>query len=385
MTNKVEKRRAFLINSLFLGVVIAFIYIFFKYLFAFLSPFIIAFALAVVIQNPLRLLDKKTNAKHHTLFSILLVVFSICIIIIPIILIFAQIVSRISEFVSYVSAQIQDLPTFLNSLQTELLGAISFLPDAIYNSIESSVNDIFDSLTATSVSDIDSSMQVSSSFDLSSISSSITSGISGVYSVVKGIPSALIAIVISIIAWIYFTKDYNFIVSFIQKQLPSNNKNILVEFKQIFSRTVLKMIRAYLLIMFITFCELFIGFSILSALGILNNSYYSLIAVLIAIFDILPVAGSGGILVPWALGALILGNYKLAIGLMVIYVIISVIRQYIEPKIVGDSLGVHPIITLAGLYFGLKLFGVFGMFVVPITVMTLKAFNDSGQIKLWNK
>ncbi len=99
----------------------------------------------------------------------------------------------------------------------------------------------------------------------------------------------------------------------------------------------------------------------------------------------MPVAGSGGVLVPWALISLLLGNYKLAIGLMVIYVLISVIRQYIEPKIVGDSLGVHPIVTLAGLYFGLKLFGVFGMFIVPVSVMTIKAFNDSGRINLWKK
>lgn len=59
--------------------------------------------------------------------------------------------------------------------------------------------------------------------------------------------------------------------------------------------------------------------------------------------------------------------------------LISVIRQYIEPKIVGSSLGVHPIVTLAGLYFGLKLFGFLGMFIVPIAVMTLKAFNDEAE------
>ncbi len=66
-----------------------------------------------------------------------------------------------------------------------------------------------------------------------------------------------------------------------------------------------------------------------------------------------------------------------------LYITISVVRQYIEPKIVGDSLGVHPLVTLAGLYFGLKLFGFMGMLIVPLTIMTLKAFNDTGRIKLW--
>lgn len=108
------------------------------------------------------------------------------------------------------------------------------------------------------------------------------------------------------------------------------------------------------------------------------------IAIGIAIFDILPVAGSGGILIPWALISLLLGNTKQGIGLLVLYVAITVIRQYIEPKIVGQTLGVNPLVTLMGLYFGLKIFGFIGMFLVPLAVMTVKAFNDTGRIHLYN-
>ncbi len=143
------------------------------------------------------------------------------------------------------------------------------------------------------------------------------------------------------------------------------------------------MLKAYGLIMFITFCELFLGLTILNLIGVMDNGYVFMIAIAIAVFDILPVAGSGGILIPWAVVSVILGSYPQAIGLIIIYVIITVIRQYIEPKIVGTSLGVHPIVTLAGLYFGLKLFGFMGMFIVPLTVMTLKAFNDAGRIHLY--
>ena len=203
------------------------------------------------------------------------------------------------------------------------------------------------------------------------------------YSVVKNIPSVLIGIVIGLVAWIFFTKDYDKIVRFIQRQMPKDKKNTLVEFKQVFYKTILTMFRAYGLIMCITFGELLLGFSILSMLGIMKNGYFALIAAGIAIFDILPVAGSGGILMPWAIVCLVTGNYKQTIGLIIIYVVITVIRQYIEPKIVGTSLGVNPIVTLMGLYFGLKLFGFIGMFVVPITIMTLKALNDNGRISIW--
>ncbi|MGN0522336.1 MAG: sporulation integral membrane protein YtvI [Eubacterium sp.] len=377
MNNKVEKRRATLINIAYIAVMLGILYFFIKYCFGFAAPFLLSFFFAVLLQKPLRWIDKKTKNKGHTAWSILLVLLSICIILIPVILILARIFKEIGNFVSYLGEQLNDLPTFLAMLEKELLNFLKFLPDGIYTSVSDSVTEFFGNL----INNFDISAL---GIDMSIITGGVTSGISGIYSVVKNIPSVLIAIVIGIIAWIFFTKDYDYIVRFIKKQLPDSKKNILVEIKQIFSKTILKMFRAYGIIMFITFCELFIGFSILSALKIMNNSYIFIIAICIAIFDILPVAGSGGILIPWALVSLISGNIPQAIGLMVIYVVISIIRQYIEPKIVGSSLGVHPLITLAGLYFGLKLFGFMGMFIVPICVMTIKAFNDAGRIHLYN-
>ena len=86
---------------------------------------------------------------------------------------------------------------------------------------------------------------------MSSITSGLSNGISGVYSVVKNIPSILISVVIGVIAWILFTKDYKKVVKFIKLQLPDKHKNLLGETKKIFSSTILKMCRAYGLIMFI--------------------------------------------------------------------------------------------------------------------------------------
>lgn len=378
MNPKVEKRRDFLINLLFIAAILALAYIFFKYLFWSTAPFLLSFILAVLLQKPIRRLDKRTNKRMHTFWSILLVVISILIIIGPISLIISLIVSKVADFVSYISTQLNDLPTFLATLENKILDLIKFLPDQIYQTASESITNTFTTW-------IDGSDSTSIGIDMNAIKSGITSGVSGVYSVVKNIPSVLLSTVIGVIACIFFTKDYDHIVRFIQKQFPKGKENVLVELKQVFSKTVLTMFKAYGIIMSITFLELFLGFSVLSMLGIMKNSYFVLIAILIAIFDILPIAGSGGILIPWALICLVTGNYKQAIGLIVIYVIISIIRQYIEPKIVGSSLGVNPIVTLMGLYFGLKLFGFIGMFVIPLTVMTLKAMNDNGRIQLWQK
>lgn len=383
MNSKVEKRRAFLIDFAFVAVLLALIYVFFKYLFWIAAPFLLSFFFAVLLQKPLRILDKKTNHKAHSFWSIFLVVVSIAVVIVPVVFILTSVFGKISAFIGYVSEQLSDISSFLSTIENWLLNAIQFLPKGIYDSVSGSITDLFDKLQPNAVEGAASSAGLLSSLDLGSLTSKLTSGVSNVYSVVKGVPSILIGVVIGLVAWILFTKDYDYLVRFIQNQLPDDKKGVLVEFKQVFSKTILTMFKAYGIIMCITFCELFLGFSIMSLFGIMNNGYFAIIALAIAIFDILPVAGSGGILIPWSLFSLIYGNYKQAIGLIVLYIIITVIRQYVEPKIVGTSLGVHPIVTLMGLYFGLKLFGFMGMFIVPLTVMTLKAFNDAGRISIW--
>lgn len=376
MTEKVKKRRDMIINVAFVAMIFGLIFFFVKYLFGVTAPFLLSFFFAVCLQRPLRKLDKKTNNKMHTFWSMFLVIVVLAVVIGPVVLILSLIGKEIVEFISFLGEELNDLPNFLATLQKEIISLLKFLPDGIYTSVSDKITIFFTNL----INDFDLSKL---NIDIKSITNGLTSGITGVYSVVKSIPSAILSLVIGIIAWIFFTKDYNYIVGFIKRQLPEGKKNLLSETKQIFSKTILKMLRAYGIIMFITFCELFLGLSILNLIGVMNNGYVFMIAIAIAVFDILPVAGSGGILIPWAVVSLILGSYPKAIGLIVIYVIITVIRQYIEPKIVGSSLGVHPIVTLAGLYFGLKLFGFMGMFIIPLTVMTLKAFNDAGRIHLY--
>lgn len=375
MNPKVAKRRDFLIDLVYVMAIIGLVYVFFKYCFVIAAPFLLSFFFAVILQRPLGWLDKKTKNKMHSFWSIVLVLLCVAIILGPVISIIATLFREIGNFISFLGEQLNDLPTFLVTLQNEILKAIKFLPDSIYTSVSENITQFFGNL----INDFDVSKL---GINMSSITSGLSNGISGVYSVVKNIPSILIGVVIGVIAWILFTKDYKKVVKFIKLQLPDKHKNLLSETKKIFSSTILKMCRAYGLIMFITFCENFLGLTILNLIGVMKNSYVFVIAICIAVFDILPVAGSGGILIPWSLIALVSGNVGQCVGLLILYAVITVIRQYIEPKIVGDSLGVNPLVTLAGLYFGLKLFGFMGMFIVPICVMTLKAFNDAGRIHL---
>ena len=115
--------------------------------------------------------------------------------------------------------------------------------------------------------------------------------------------------------------------------------------------TIVKFIKAYSAIISITFIELSVGFWILR----IPNPF--LLGAMIAIIDILPILGTGAVLIPWAIIALVLGQTKIGIGMFVLYIIITAVRQAIEPKIVGEQIGLHPIMTLILMYVGSTAYG----------------------------
>lgn len=111
---------------------------------------------------------------------------------------------------------------------------------------------------------------------------------------------------------------------------------------------------------------------------ILRIPYAVFVALAIAVFDILPVLGTGGILLPWAVVLIIIGNVPLAIGIFVLYVVVTAIRNTIEPKIVGRQIGLHPLATLIAMFIGLKFFGIIGVFVFPVTLAILANMEKNG-------
>lgn len=126
--------------------------------------------------------------------------------------------------------------------------------------------------------------------------------------------------------------------------------------------------------MTITFAELSLG---LTVIGVKN---YILIAFLISAFDILPVLGTGGIMIPWMAAAAPTGKYSLSLGLLIVYLIITVVRNIIEPQIVGSQIRLHPAVTLASMFAGVQQLGVVGLFGFPIGLSLIRHLNDNGTI-----
>ena len=112
--------------------------------------------------------------------------------------------------------------------------------------------------------------------------------------------------------------------------------------------------------MLITFIELAIGLTVFK----INNSV--MLSLLISVLDIFPVLGVGTVLIPWGIICLFTGKVLLGIELLILYIIITVIRNIIEPKFVGNDLGLHPLATLVAMIVGLRLFGIVGMLGIPL-------------------
>ena len=118
----------------------------------------------------------------------------------------------------------------------------------------------------------------------------------------------------------------------------------------------------------ITFFELIIGFAILDV------RYGMLIAFICAVLDALPAIGAGWVLTPWGIICLALGDYRIGIGLLILYIITWVVRQLLEPRIVGGQLGMHPLILLVAMYIGMNIFGVIGLLAGPLCAIVLRSF-----------
>lgn len=379
----VEKRRKTIINVAYFAIIIALAVVAIRYALGVCLPFVMAFVFATILQRPKNFLVKKTPLKSG-IASTICVFFALFVFVSLIVLIGVRIVNEIKDFVNYIVLQLKDFDSVVDTVETWLLNLSASLPEFIRKTVTESIGDIFTQLRASLAGkNSDAVNQVGSAIAGGFSLSWIKTPISGVITTAKQVPSVLIAVIVSIVACCFMTNEYSEIMNLIKMQFPKHRRKDLTRAKAILKSSLGKMGKAYLLIMFITFVEMSIGLTILRLLRIFDSNFIVIIAAITAIVDIVPVLGTGTVLIPWALYSFISGNIGMGIGLAVIYVVITVIRQVIEPKLVAGQLGLSPVITIASLYFGLKIFGVLGMLITPILVIMIKLLNDEGIIKLW--
>jgi len=184
--------------------------------------------------------------------------------------------------------------------------------------------------------------------------------------VLRATPKAIVTLVVTVMACFYLSMDYEGLRDRLLSFLPAERKESAERFRKKAGTAVRNYLRAYLLLLLLTFAQLFVGFLIL------GKSYAFLLALLIALVDILPILGVGTVLVPWAIVMILLKNYYFGFGLLILYGVVTIVRQVAEPHLVGGSLGIHPLVSLLFLFAGLELFGFFGMILGPAAALICK-------------
>ena len=180
------------------------------------------------------------------------------------------------------------------------------------------------------------------------------------------LPSILLITAITVIASFYFCMDGEKITNALCVCLPTPIRRRLPLWRASLRRLSWRYLRAYLLLLLVTFSILFLGFCILRV------PYAFLLALAVAVVDLLPILGVGTVLVPWSIVCFLQRTYFLGIGLLILYAVSLILRQILEPRLVGKSLGLSPILTLFSTYAGYVLLGFFGMIIAPIVALSVK-------------
>lgn len=363
MDSVIEKRKSFIINFVYAVICIGLFYAFIKYCLGALAPFIIAFVLAYALQRPIKWAQKKLHFKSHGIISFLLVLLVVSIVFGALSIAVFVLFNELKDFASYLTAQFSSFDELIVTLENYAMGVIVRLPEGIRGTVGDYVTNAFDSL-GKGQSQIDLSM--------------LSAPLSGAWSVVKSLPSTILSVVVAVVSCFFMASDYDKVKELVLGFFSDRKRKSIVKTKRTATKAIAKLLKAYVTIMAITFAEMFLGLFLLKLIGVYDGSYIAIISFVTCIIDIVPVLGTGTVLLPWAAYNLLFGNFGMGVGLLVIYAAITVIRQIVEPKLVANQAGLPAIVTIMAMFLGVRIFGAFGIILLPFTVIILKLLYDEG-------
>lgn len=330
---EIQAKKRFLINFVYLLVIGLTVIIISRFLLFRMFPFILSIIVAALSQKPAAFLSQKTGVKKSFCAVVLsaVIYLGLC----------AGIIFLIYRLIVSSSGLIDFLPQILTTFSSIINKAEELITEYIPSDIDFSLSGLFQNV-------------------LESLTKFLTEIIK---KILTAMPSIFVSGIVALVAACYISKDYDGLSRFVKSLCGDKIYNRFLRIKTIFTNGVFKMLKGYFILMVITFFELWIGFLILK----INNAYFW--AFLIALIDLLPILGTGIILVPWAIYCAVAGNISVSVGLAVLYIIMVLVRNFCEPKIVSRQIGINPLFILFSMYLGLKLFGGAGIILLPIILM----------------
>lgn len=356
--DKIEKRKKFIINITYTFIVLALIFLFFKFAIKWIMPFLIGFLISLILRPFIAFTEKRLKVKNkYFAFAIVLVGY----------VIFGFVIWKLGGllfdaikglFLNLPTFYTEEINPFFNAAKIGLINLAEKISPSSVENMEIILSDTLQSLQSTLVS---LSTDVLASFASAS----------------KRLPLWLISFVFTILASIFISMDYEHVIEFFARHIPEKKKVFLLDIKDYLKKTIIGYCRAYVILSCITFAELSIGLCILRA----KNPFG--LALIIALLDFFPILGSGTVLLPWAVISLFRQEFYLAAGLVVLYVVILAVRQFIEPKIVGSQIGLPPVVAIVCIYLGYVWFGFWGVILLPITMNIVLMLQKAGKIHIW--
>lgn len=318
----------------------------------FFAPFVAGWIIAMLAAPVVRFFEDKLKLKRHIggAFVICLV---IGLVVLLLYLVISQLVIQLSGWISTLPATWKNLEADIININNELTRFIRKLPFKIDIDLSK-----FGSEIASYLSDFFGKLG--------------TPTIEAAGNFAKSIPSVIMGVFMALLSSYFFVADRNSIYQWFATHTPKGIQTRYVKIRDSLIHSVGGYFKAQFKI------EIWIYILLVIGLAVLKVDYFALIALGIAFLDFLPVFGSGAVLWPWAVIRLFTADYKMAIGLMIIWGIGQLVRQLIQPKIVGDSVGVAPLPTLFLLYVGYRIGGMVGMIIAVPLGIVLFTMNDEG-------
>ena len=351
--SKVTRRLIFFVFSIILFCVSLKMMIFFM-------PFLIAFIISLCIEPIIRKVINKTKLSRKTSAIIVLIFVSVIIIAVTIWAI-TSLISEVYNLLQGINTYFDNASNFIKFIIEKFDTSRIKFPDEVISFFQSSSNDFLSTLTEV-----------------------IKRMLNSVLTWITQVPKICISIGITILAIYFICTDRFYMLDQLEHHFPKTwVKRFSVHLKEI-TTSLGAYLKAQIILIIISFVIVLIGLFIFKFCG-LNVEYPLLAALGIGFVDALPILGSGTVMIPWAIISAINGDINLAIALIILYIVIIVVRQFMEPRIVSNEIGIHPIFTLIAMYTGFKIIGVLGLLVGPIILIIVKSVYgtmiDKGVVK----
>lgn len=326
----------------------------------FYMPFLVAFIISLMIEPLIKKLMKKFKLKRRTSSIIIFIIVSL--------IILGSLIWGITTLFSEASNLLQGLNDYF---------------DKAYNLFQNFINQFdFDKIQVPS--EILGVIQDSTGGVLNSISIWVRGILNGLINVVTSIPAISIYFVITVTALYFICVDKIYILDQIEHHVPELWVKKVGKHLKDLIKTLGGYLKAQATLILVSFLISVIGLYVLHFIGF-NIKYPLLIAIFIGFVDALPILGSGTVMIPWAVIAALNGDFNLGIAIIVLLIIMSLVRQFLEPRLVSKHIGVHPIFTLIAMYTGFKFWGILGILFGPIILIILKnvfgTMIDGGVVK----